>query len=185
MMNLYPSGPNTVAVSTITGGNAAEDAATTASPLIVGGIVRTATSPTTLIAGDAARATMTSSAAAVVYPYAVPEICWTYAAANNGIVNTTTAVTIKAAAAANIRNYIASIQVMSEALTNATELAVRDGAAGTVLWRIKIPTTGLPATTFRFSIPLRGTAATLLEVVTLTASGAGAVYFNAQGFTAA
>lgn len=192
-MNIYPSGPTSVSVSsgtittvtTLTGGNAAEDAATTANPLIAGGVVRTATSPTTLIAGDAARATMTSSAALVMYPYAVPEISWVYAAAAGGILNTTTAVTIKAAAAAGIRNYISNIQVMSEALTTATELAIRDGAAGTVLWRIKIPTTGMPASQFDFAVPLRGTAATLLEVVTLTASVAGAVYFNAQGFTAA
>jgi hypothetical protein len=74
---------------------------------------------------------------------------------------------------------------MSEALTTATELAIRDGAAGTVIWRTKIPTGGLPTTTFDFTTPIRGTAATLLEVVTLTASGAGAVYVNAQGFTAA
>ena len=186
-MNIYPSGPTSVAVTSavITGGNAAEDAATTANPLIAGGVVRTAASPTTLVAGDAARATMTSGAALVVYPYAVPEISWTYAAAAAGILNTTTAVTIRVAAAAGIRNYIASIQVMAETLTTATELAIRDGAAGAVLWRTKIPTTGLPSTQFNFRMPLRGTAATLLEVVTLTASGAGAVYFNAQGFTAA
>jgi hypothetical protein len=184
-MNIYPSGPTSVAVTSavITGGNAAEDAATTASPLIMGGVVRTAGAPTTLIAGDAARATMTSGANLVVYPYGVPEISWSYAAATGGILNTTTAVSFKAAAAAGIRNYITNIQVMSEALTTATELAIRDGAGGTVLWRIKIPTGGLPTAQFDFAVPLRGTAATLLEVVTLTASGAGAVYFNAQGFT--
>lgn len=192
-MNVLPVGTTLATIgtvttvttlSTLTGGNAAEDAATTANPLIVGGLVRTAQAPTTLIAGDAARATLTSSAALVVQPYAIPELSWQYAAASGGILNTTTAVTIKAAAAAGIRNYITSIQVMSEALTTATELAVRDGAAGTVIWRTKIPTGGLPTTTFDFPMPLRGTAATLLEVVTLTASGAGAVYVNAQGFTA-
>lgn len=170
--------------STLTGGAAAEDAATTANPHIVGGIVRTAVAPTTLVAGDAARLTMTKGAAAVVMPYASPDTAWTYAAAAGGILNTTTAVTIKAAGAALVRNHITNIQIQSEALTTATELAIRDGAGGTVLWRIKIPTTGLPATTFNFDVPLRGTAATLLEVVTLTASGAGAVYFNAQGFEA-
>ena len=196
MMNFYPSGPTSVSinsgtvttvstVTTLTGGAAAEDAATTSNPLITGGVVRTAASPTTLVAGDAARATMTSGAAQVVYPYAVPEISWAYAAAAGGILNTTTAVAFKAAAAAGIRNYITNIQVMSEALTTATELAIRDGAAGTVLWRTKIPTGGLPSTSFTFPTPIRGTAATLLEVVTLTASGAGAVYFNAHGFTAA
>lgn len=172
-------------VTTLTGGAAAEDAATTSNPLIVGGVVRTAASPTTLIAGDAARITMTSGAAVVSYPYAVPEISWSYPAAAGGILNSAVAVTIKAAAAAGIRNYITSVQVQAEALTNATELAIRDGAAGTVLWRMKIPTTGQPLVNIDFPTPLRGTAATLLEVITLTASGAGAVYFNAQGFTAA
>lgn len=186
-MNIYPSGPTSVSVNSavITGGNAAEDAATTANPLITGGVVRTTTAPTTLIAGDASRDTMTSGGIRVVYPYAVPEVSWSYAAAASGILNTTTAVTVKAAAAAGIRNYITNIQVMSETLTTATELAIRDGVAGAVLWRIKIPTTGLQAAQFDFAIPLRGTAATLLEIVTLTASGAGAVYVNLQGFTAA
>ncbi len=36
-----------------------------------------------------------------------------------------------------------------------------------------------------FPVPLVGTAATLLEVVTLTATITGAVYVNAQGFTRA
>lgn len=183
-MNILPI-PASLNVSILSGGSVAEDAATTSSPLIVGGVVRTAASPTTLIAGDAARATMTSSAAAVTFPYAVPELSWSYAAATGGILNTAVAVTIKAAGAAGIRNYITNIQVFAESLTTATELAIRDGAAGTVLWRIKIPTTGLTTSQFDFTVPLRGTAATLLEVVTLTASGAGAVYFNAQGFTAA
>lgn len=172
-------------VTALTGGGAAEDAAAGTNPVTVGGVVRTASSPTTLVAGDAARATMTSSASIVTYPYAVPEVSWSYAAAASGIVNTTTAVTIKTAAAAGIRNYITDIEIMSEALTNATELSIRDGAAGTTLWRTKIPTGGLITSHFSFATPLRGTAATLLEVVTLTASGAGAVYFNAQGFTGA
>ncbi|MFZ9370249.1 MAG: hypothetical protein ACO25M_00070 [Limnohabitans sp.] len=120
----------------------------------------------------------------VTKPYSIPEGEWSYAAAAAGILNTTTAVTIKTAAGAGIRNYITSLQVMSEALTNATELAIRDGAAGTVIWRIKIPTGGLPTTTIHFPSPLKGTANTLLEVVTLTASGAGAVYVNAQGYAA-
>lgn len=109
---------------------------------------------------------------------------WSYAAAASGIVNSTTAVTFKAAAGAGVRNYITSIQIMSETLTTATELVIRDGAGGTVLFRTKIPTGGLATSDIIFSNPLRGTANTLLEVVTLTASGAGAVYFNAQGFVA-
>lgn len=120
-----------------------------------------------------------------VQPYAQPGSRWSYAAANLGIVNTTTAVTIKAAAGAGVKNYITALQIMSEALNTATEVAIRDGAGGTVLWRIKIGTGGLTGgLSVVFPSPLVGTANTLLEVVTLTASVTGAVYFNAQGFTA-
>lgn len=108
---------------------------------------------------------------------------WNYAAASGGIVNSTTAVTIKAAAGSGLRNYISSLQISAEALTNATEVAIRDGAGGTVLWRTKITTAGLVnGREIVFASPLKGTANTLLEVVTLTASGAGAVFVNAQGF---
>ena len=109
---------------------------------------------------------------------------WTYVAAAAGILNTTTAVTIKTAAAAGLKNYIESCQLMSEPLTAATEFAIRDGAAGPVLWRTKITATGIPqGISINFDPPLRGTAATLLEVVTLTASVAGAVYVDCQGST--
>jgi hypothetical protein len=152
-------------------------------PVIVGGVVRTVT-PTTFIAGDAVRHTMTTGGNQVTMPYTVPESGWSYAAAAGGILNTTVAVTVKAAAGAGLRNYITNVQVMAEALGAATEVAIRDGAAGTVIWRIKVPTGGLPAAQFDFAVPLKGTAATLLEVVTLTASVTGAVYVNLQGFVA-
>ena len=114
-----------------------------------------------------------------------PGTTWTYAAAASGIANTTTAVTFKAAHA-TLRNYVSWVDIWSEALTTATEVAIRDGAAGTVLWRTKIATGGLLGGRYmRFDPPLQGTAATLLEVLTITASGAGAVYFNAGGYVAA
>lgn len=118
--------------------------------------------------------------------YAQPQSNWSYAAATAGIVNTTTAVTIKAAAGAGLKNYITAIQLSAEALGSATEVAIRDGAGGTVLWRTKIGTAGLlGGLAFRLPTPIAGTANTLLEVVTLTASVTGAVYVNAQGFVAA
>jgi hypothetical protein len=116
--------------------------------------------------------------------YTPPLSNWSYAAAASGIVNTTTAVTIKAAAGAGVRNYITSMQINSEALGAATELVVRDGAGGPVLWRVKISAAGLVGgIPIVISTPIVGSANTLLEVVTLTASVTGAVYFNAQGFT--
>lgn len=114
---------------------------------------------------------------------------WSYVAASGGISNTNTAVTIKGAAGVaagtvgeGARNCISNIQLMWESLTNATEVAIRDGAGGTVLWRTKIPSGAAGRESVVFDTALVGSAATLLEVLTITASGAGAVYFNAQGF---
>lgn len=119
----------------------------------------------------------------VVQP-ALSSAFWSFAPAAGGILNTTTAVTVKTAAGVGVRNYIDAMQCNSEPLTTASELAIRDGAAGTVLWRGKIPTVGWVAgREMVFSPPIKGTANTLVEIVTLTASGAGAVYCNLQGYT--
>lgn len=122
----------------------------------------------------------------VMQPYAMTGSRIQYAAASGGILNTTTAVTMFAAAGASVRNYLTSLQISAEALGTATEVAIRDGAGGTVLWRTKIGTGGLTnGLSVTFPVPLKGTANTLMEVVTLTASGTGAVYVNAQGYTGA
>jgi hypothetical protein len=142
-------------VSTLTGGNAAEDAATTANPLIVGGIVRTAVAPTTLVAGDAARVTMSNGAAAVVSPYSVPDV--TLAA--NLSLTTTTATAIRAAGAASVRNYLGALQVYNSSAT-AVDVIVLDGA--TEIWRQTVNATS--GREFLFPIPLRGTAATALNI---------------------
>lgn len=109
---------------------------------------------------------------------------WAYAPPVGGIVNTTTAVTIKAAAGAGIRNYVCSLQVAHDALGAATELAVRDGAGGTVLWRGKLQITASDAAPNIINLYpcLRGTANTLTEIVTLTAV-TGGVFVDAQGYT--
>ena len=110
---------------------------------------------------------------------------WNYAAATGGIVNTTTAVTIKAAAGASVRNYLKTLTIAHDTLGGATELAIRDGAAGTVLWRGKLQTAAIDscqAASIEFDPPLKGTANTLMEVVTLTAV-TGGVFVCATGFT--
>jgi len=165
-------------------GPVAHDVAIAGNPVRKG--LRALTANYTAVAtGDTADAVSTLVGAQIQKPYSIPEGDWSYAAATSGIVNTTTAVTIKDAGAAGIRSYITSIQIMAEALGTATELAIRDGAGGTVIWRTKIGTGGLTTgQSITFPSPLKSTAATLLEVVTLTASGTGAVYFNAQGYQA-
>jgi hypothetical protein len=109
---------------------------------------------------------------------------WRYAAAAGGLLNTTSAVAIKAAETAGLKNYITSIQITAEALGAATEVAIRDGSAGPVLWRTKIGTAGLIGG-LNIVIPpgaMSSSTNTLLEVVTLTASVTGAVYVNVQGY---
>ncbi len=90
--------------------------------------------------------------------------------------------TVKAAAGAGIKNVISSCQLAHDALSAVTELALRDGAAGTVIWRTKLQTGALPTTSIVFQSPLIGSANTLVELVTLTAV-TGGVYVNCQGNT--
>jgi hypothetical protein len=108
---------------------------------------------------------------------------WSFAGAAGGIVNTAVAVTIKTGPADTTqRNYLTDLQIAADALGVATELAVRDGAGGTVLWRGKLQTAALIPTWIGFSQPLQSSPGNLLEVVTLTAV-TGGVYVNAQGYT--
>jgi hypothetical protein len=109
---------------------------------------------------------------------------WNYAPATGGIVNTTTAATVKAAAGAGVRNYVTDLQINTAALGGATELAIRDGAGGAVLWRCQLQTTAMPLMAINFQSPLVGSPNTLLEVVTLTAV-TGGVFVNAQGYAGA
>ena len=107
---------------------------------------------------------------------------WSYAAAAAGIANTTTAVTIKAAVAGK-RNYVTDLQLSHATLGAATEIAIRDGAGGTVLWRATLGTVANENICVQLATPVFGSVNTLLEVATLTAV-TGGVYVNAQGFSA-
>lgn len=117
--------------------------------------------------------------ALVTKPYAIPEADWQYAAAAGGI-TTTTDVAIKAAAAAGIRNYVTSIDVRNAHATMATEVVIKDGA--TVIWRQLLPAAMAAPVEITFPTPLKGSAATALNLACLT-TGAQ-VYVNAQGFSA-
>lgn len=164
-------------------GNAAHAATAPTSPLCVGAEARA--TDRAVSSGQLTRLTTDLAGKLVTTPFSVPELSWSYAAAAGGILNIATGVTIKAAAGVGVRNYLTGIDLMAEPLGVATELAIRDGAGGAVLWRIKVPTTGMALVSVNFPKPLRGTANALLEVVTLTASQTGAVYVNAHGYTAA
>lgn len=64
--------------------------------------------------------------AGIVRPYSLPEADWQTPAPVGGLLNTTTAFQLKEAAGAGIRNYVTAIDLWSEALTNATDLRIRE-----------------------------------------------------------
>ncbi len=171
-------------LTSIGGGISPEGGGAGTSPIAVGLEGRTS-SKTSVTNATLVRPIATLDGRQVIRLNSIPENEWVYAAASGGIANTTTAVTLVAAQAAGIRNYLTNLQLSSDALGAATEIAIRDGAGGTVLWRGKIGTAGIAGvSTIQFSDPLKSTAATLLEVVTLSASVTGGVYVNAQGYIA-
>ena len=168
----------------ISGGLSPEGGGASTSPLAIGLECRTS-SKTSVTNATLVRPISTPDGRQIVRLNSIPENEWQYAAASGGITNTTTAATLVAAQAAGVRNYLTSLQISSDVLGAATEIAIRDGAGGTVLWRGKIGTAGIAGvSTIQFSDPLKSTAATLLEVVTLSASVTGGVYVNAQGYIA-
>ncbi len=178
------SGHNTISTLALCVGTSTEGSAVSGIPLTVAVEARS-TRKTAVANGQTVRPIATVDGRLIVRSHSIPENEWQYAAASGGITNTTTAATLVAAQAAGVRNYLTSLQISSDVLGAATEIAIRDGAGGTVLWRGKIGTAGIAGvSTIQFSDPLKSTAATLLEVVTLSASVFGGVYVNAQGYYA-
>ncbi|OKP91414.1 hypothetical protein [Paenibacillus sp. P32E] len=155
-------------------GTAADSATAAGSPVQVGGKVRTSVD-TTYTNGDAQTLTTTTDMQMLVKPYGLPETDWQYASA--GAIINTTDVVAKTAGAASVRNYVTGLQVKN---TNAvaTEFVIKDGA--TVIWRGYLPASMINADIIDFPTPLRGTAATAVNVACIT-TGAS-VYANVQGY---
>jgi hypothetical protein len=110
---------------------------------------------------------------------------WKYVPPTGGLTNSTTGITIKAAAGAGVSNTIMGGECYSDALGTATEIELRDGASGTALWRSKISTAGWPTMVdINFNPPIKGTANTLIEFAEVTANGTGSIYCNWRGATA-
>ena len=116
---------------------------------------------------------------------AIPENEWSYVAASGGITNTTTPVDLVGGAGSGVRNYVTSLQLYSDTLGTATEIIIRDGAGGSILWRSKIGTAGTGGTqNIRFHPPIRGSTNTVMQFACVTATGTGSIYVNAQGYKA-
>ena len=174
-----PAGSNLI--GHVDGAVASGQTAASSNPIRTGSQARTS-NVSGKSSGTVADDICTAVGAKIVKQYSIPEAEWAYAAASGGIVNTTTAVTIIASSAGN-RNYVTSLQIAHDTLGAATEIALRDGAAGTVIWRGKLQTAAVEQQHITFPSPIKGTVGNLLEVVTLTAV-TGGVYVNAQGYQA-
>lgn len=86
---------------------------------------------------------------------------------------------IKAAAGASLYNTLTRLTISAGTLGAAATLSIKDGAAGTVKWQLRIQTTGV-SQSFSFDPPLASTANTLLEIAT-TDPTSGLIYWSASG----
>jgi len=156
------------------GGNIAEDAAATSNPVICGGVARTALPATTVIAGDAVRATYSVSGQMVTKENAPGDLDFYI----NATVTTSTQTQLRAAQAASIRTNLTNIIYQNTSAT-ATTLTIQDGAATTLVTFSAAASMANPVQLV-FPTPLRGTAATALNY---TAGTTGAnVLLTVTGF---
>ena len=163
-------------------GQVAEGIAFSGNPVTIGVECRT-TRKTAVGNGQIVRPIGTVDGKLIVRNHSIPENEWKYVAASGGIVNTTTPVTLAAAGGTGVSIYITSMQIRAQALTNATEIVLRDGTSANY-WLSEIGTAGMPLTNITFEDPIKLVANSSLTFSTLTPSGAGAVYINAQGYYA-
>lgn len=158
-------------------GDAAHDAAIAGNPLRVAGRAMSA-DYTAVATGDTADVLATLLGKLVTLPYALPGASWSYA--SPAAVADTADDEAKAAGAAGVRHYITSAQIFNADDSVGTEVVIKDGA--TVLFRGWCEQTG-GGVSAKFDPPLRGTAATVVNVANITNSAE--TYFNLQGFSAA
>lgn len=150
--------------------------------VLMGGYMADDTATDSVNEGDGGMARMTLNRKQISQPYESEPNHWQYAAPAAGLVNTT-GVTAKASAGAGLRNYITAIQVMNSHQTIGTEVEIRDGASGTVIHRgWAAPNSGYTNT---FVTPLKGTAATLIQIAEVTATASAGVLVNLQGYIGA
>ena len=156
-------------------GPGAHSAASSGNPVRVAGRVNTAVD-TTLVAGDTSDLFVSSAGQLVQKPYASAELDWQY----TGVLTTTTAQAVRAAGAAGVRNYVTGLQYQNTKATTTTVL-VLDGA--TLIAQYNAPGNMAAPAVIGFATPLRGTAATALNVNCGTA--AASLQVNVQGYQSA
>lgn len=132
---------------------------------------------TAVATGQTADLKATTVGALITHPYNLPELSWQYATPIASPITGTAATAMKAAAAAGIRNYVTGFTAYNNSAT-ASIITIQDGS--TVIYTDYLPANGRIQITF--PVPLRGTAATAMNVVLNTT--ATSTFVSAQGFTA-
>jgi hypothetical protein len=173
------SSPNIAANSSVNigqigaGAIVAEDTASTANPLIVGGVVRTALPAATVVAGDAVRATFSRSGQLLIKQFASCDLDFIV----NTTVTTNAQTAIRIAQGADIRQSVTSITFQNTNAT-ATTLTIQDASA--TLIAISVPASMTLPVQLTFPTPLKGSANAALNY---TAGTTGAsVLLNVTGF---
>lgn len=108
---------------------------------------------------------------------------WSYSSPTGGILTDTTSNIIKAAGTGVKKNYITTLQIQADTLSVATQVLIKNGVGGTVIWKMKIGTAGAQMINIVFPTPLQSSANTALEIVT-NVSTVGEIHVNAQGYQA-
>lgn len=164
--------PVTAVTATGVAGTAAEDAAASGNPVMIAGVARTANAPTTFVAGDTVRLSMTSGGQLVVKQFAPAQTEWSASLA----LTATTPTPLAAAPAAGIRNHPTSIWLTNTGVS-AVDLILSDGASE----RQRYPLQPNVPTPVLFPTGITTTPATALNV---SLSVAGTVRLNGTGYTA-
>lgn len=156
-------------------GNVAHGSANSGNPVKVGGVAKTA-NYTAELDNEMVNFVATTVGVQIERPYSIPEMDWQVAPA---ALTTTADTVLKAAGAAGIRNYCTAVQ-MKNIGTVATQIVIKDGAV--TIWSGYLPASMVTADVITFPTPLRGSAATALNIACIT-TGAS-VYVSAQGYQA-
>jgi len=163
------------------GGNVAVGSAPTANPVLQG-VKTLSTLPSAAIANGLTEVmTMTGDQQVIVHMNGDPSNEWSATSGTTALA-TATSTAAKAAGAAGVRNYVTDIHVVNTSATVGTTFSILDGAS--VIWTTYLPasTAALVQTpvTQKFETPLKGTAATALNVQCGTTGAA--VYYNVSGY---
>lgn len=170
----FPASSPSINISQIgAGAIVAEDSASTASPLIIGGVVRTALPAATVVASDAVRSTFSRSGQLVCKEFAPGDLDFIV----NTTVTTSTQTAIRAAQGTDIRQNVTQITYQNTSST-ATTLTIQD--ASTTLIAISVPASMTIAEQLTFPTPLRGTANAALNYTAGTSGSS--ILLNVTGF---